>query len=368
MPELPQIPAAQNVAVSPFQMPFQPMTTDQFLAFNQQLFNQQLQQRHDIYAQTYQAIDKYGEMWQQQALDLDKQFMPQYAELYTGLMEQANPQFMDVYNALGGRVQEGLASGYELGAGLTHEMQQAIRAGQTARGNWIGNAPLAQEAFGMGEAAINLYNMRLGQAQNFLSGRQPSEFWGQLMGASKYGIWDAGASGAAANQALNPTVAPSVFGTVSQGLAQYNATAAGAYGSYIQGLIGAAQINNQSAFDRYSAQFDQFLYKQSVQQGLFSQPQVSSGGGGAGIGGAIGGAAIGAVGAAAAGAAAAICWVARKVIPDRWREFRHVLFTKAPAWFRQKYVTYGRRYSEDISSNQRDIERIRRAIERCLQF
>ena len=51
-----------------------------------------------------------------------------------------------------------LAAGYDLGAGLSREMEQSIRGAQTARGNIMGAAPTAQEAFGKGGASIDLYN------------------------------------------------------------------------------------------------------------------------------------------------------------------------------------------------------------------
>jgi hypothetical protein len=151
-------------------------------------------------------------------------------------------------------------------------------------------------------------------------------------------------------------------------------------------LIGAATINNQSAFDRYSAQFDQFLYGQSVQQGLFSQPSVAGGGGmggmmgglmggiGSGISAGIGAAALGAgatgaigagVGAAASAAAAAICWVARKALPHRWQEWRRWLLTQAPEDFKHQYIYHGRQLAESMS--EEDAVRIGKAMERCLQ-
>ena len=365
MAELPTVPAAQNVAISPFQMPFQPMSSAEYLQLNQQLFKQQLSQQSQALTWLGQNTPRILEG----QLYFSEEYAPQYMELFQGQLEEAAPEYLAAYRGLSENIQEGLEAGYDLGPSLTREIEQQIRAGQTARGNWLGTAPTAQEAFGTGQASIDLYNQRMAQAAGFAELRTPMEMWGGLAGiqpmsqlAPFLGYMGA-QQGAASSQASN------VFGTIANSRSNYNATAAGAYGSYVGGLVGAAQVNNQSAFDRYSAQFDQFLYKQSVQQGLFSQPSAAGGGG---MGG-FGTAAIGAVGAAAAGAAAAICWVARLVIPDRWREFRRFLFTKAPRDFRQKYVTYGRRYSEELGrsadtlSKQRDIERIRRAMLRCLQ-
>ena len=360
MPTMPTVPGATNLTIPQFSMPFQPLTLDQYLQFSQGIFDQQLDQREDLYANTFKAIEKYGDRWIGQALELDKEFMPQYSELYTGLLNQANPEFMPTYSALGQKVQEGLDAGYELGPDLSREVEQAIRGAQTARGNWLGPAPTAQEAFGMGSAAIDLYNTRIGQAQNFINSKQPTDMWGALQSSSKYGIWDA-AVPAAANYP-NPTVAPNVFGTVQQGLSSFNATSASAYGTYVSGLVGAQQLNNQSMFDTYNAKFDQFLYKSALQQGLFSQPSV--GGGGGGMGGQIAGAAIGGVATAASAAVSAICWLARKVIPGHWREFRRWLFTAAPEKIRLAYIFNARRWARDLT--EAEATRLAPLMEACI--
>jgi hypothetical protein len=372
-PKLPAVPAAQNVQVPQFQVPFQPVNSADYLKLQEQLFNQQLGQIRPLTSAMYEMQEDYGPMFAWQRLQMEKQFGPQFAEQLMSQLDIANPEFMPTYSALGERVQQGLEAGYELGPELSTEIQQAIRAAQTARGNWLGGAPTAQEAFGMGSAAISLYNQRLGAAQNFLNSKQPTDMWGALGMASGYQQ-----APAVYPQVLGSSAAATdVFGQIAASQANYNTVSANAYGTYVNGLVGAAQVNNQSAFDRYSAQFDQFLYRQSVQQGLFSQPSVAGGGGSGFLGAAIGGigsglatgigaAALGAgatgaigagVGAAASAAAAAICWVARKVIPDRWLEFRKWLFTQAPAWFRTKYVYSGRRLAEKLSGDH--LDRIR---------
>ena len=97
-------------------------------------------------------------------------------------MQSYDPQFRQTYKGLGARVNQGLKAGYELGPDLGREVTQAVRGAQTARGNILGAAPTAQEAFGTGQAALNLYNQRLGQAQNYLQGRNPMDMMGQAMG------------------------------------------------------------------------------------------------------------------------------------------------------------------------------------------
>ena len=106
----------------------------------------------------------------------------QFAGTANQLLQQYDPRFRQTYKALGARVNQGLRAGYELGPDLGREVTQAVRGAQTARGNILGAAPTAQEAFGTGQAALNLYNQRLGQAQNFLQGRNPMDMMGQVMG------------------------------------------------------------------------------------------------------------------------------------------------------------------------------------------
>jgi len=376
---LPEVPAPQNVQISPFEMPFQPVNTQQYLQFSDQQFEQMLGQQADLWNQQLSYIrpftqsmlemqQDYGDDYAANRLAIEQQFGPAFAEHYASQLNTANPQFMPLYNELGGQLLENLNLGMEMGPALTHEVEQGIRAAQTARGNWMGAAPTAQEAFGVGSSALALYNQRLGQAQNFLNSKQPSDMWAQMKVADAYMPVNSMIPNATW---MNSNVAPNVFGTVAGSQSSYNATAASAYGSYTQGQIGAAQVNNQSAFDAYNAQFDQFLYGQSVANGLYSTPQVGGGGMGGGmmggIGSALGGvgagltglAASGVIGAgataagvgvagAAAGAAAAICWLARKLIPDKWKSYRKYLFTMASAEERLDYIYNARRLANAI--------------------
>ena len=74
---------------------------------------------------------------------------------------------MNTYNLMAQNVESGLESGYELGDDLAREINQSIRGGQAARGNYLGPAATAQEAYGTGEAAVNLYNQRMQQGRTF---------------------------------------------------------------------------------------------------------------------------------------------------------------------------------------------------------
>ncbi len=399
--DLPSIPEAQNVQISPFEMPFQPVNTNQFMEFNQDQFDQQIRQQADLwnlemsymkpmagsmydvhqqydplYAQLgFDIQAQYAPQYSQLRLDIEKEYGPQFADYYMQQLQRANPMFMPTYMNLGNEINQNLMYGYELGPALEHEMEQNIRSAQTARGNWLGAAPTAQEAFGMGSASLDLYNTRMAQAQGFVNSKQPTDMWGQLSMANGYMPAPAVSAPMMYPQSnwMNSNVAPNVFGTVAQSESSYNSTAANAYGSYTQGLIGAANVNNESAFDRYNAQFDQFLYQQSAAAGLYSMPSMGGGMGGMGgmssmMGPMMGGLSTGMMGlatsgvigagataagvgvaGAAAGAAAAICWLSRKLIPDKWKSFRKYLFTKATDDERRDYIYNARRLANAIS-------------------
>jgi hypothetical protein len=113
--------------------------------------------------------------WQQA-----NQYGQGYVDLFNQYAQSTNPQFYDAYGQLGNSVQGELAAGYDLGAGLTREVQQGMRGQQAASGNYIGPAITAQEAFGTGEAAVNLYNSRVANTQNFLNGQQPADMWSKM--------------------------------------------------------------------------------------------------------------------------------------------------------------------------------------------
>jgi hypothetical protein len=142
-----------------------------------------------------------------------------------------------------------------------------------------------------------------------------------------------------------------------------------AQANYNNAMIGATNANNSGMFQAYDKSFDQFLYNESVAHGIYDTPQApntSAGQTGAIIGGvAQGVGAVGSAAAASAAASAAFCWLARRCIPDRWLEWRRFLFTKAPAWFRRKYI-YGAK-SLAYSISMEDEKEIASLMLSCLQ-
>lgn len=76
-----------------------------------------------------------------------------------------------------------LGLGYDLGDDLTDQIQQGVRGAQAARGNLFGSAPVSEEAFAIGDAAVRLRQQRLGNAASFLQGVTPVAQFSQISGA-----------------------------------------------------------------------------------------------------------------------------------------------------------------------------------------
>tara|TARA_Y100001973_G_C5147642_1_gene306297 strand:- start:706 stop:1236 length:531 start_codon:yes stop_codon:yes gene_type:complete len=86
---------------------------------------------------------------------------------------------------LGEEAKKDLEAGYGLGDELRQEVTQAVRGAQAARGNIMGDANAAAEAFAVGDAAIRLRQQRLANAASFLSGITPVAQFGAISGAQQ---------------------------------------------------------------------------------------------------------------------------------------------------------------------------------------
>src|SRR4029077_5263769 len=304
----PKIPEPQQVTpqtVPKFEkteVPYSPFSAQDFLNLNQRAMEQE-------FAFARQLIDLYNLSAQKNAaqrLALNQQYSMPLAQLRNQQLEAVDPQFMAMNRQLYGKVSEGLnfqdpagqavmadlAAGHNLGPVLQREIEQSIRGAQAARGNVLGAAPTAQEAFGTGQASENLYQSRLAaalgayqgrtaNAQNFLQGRQPTDLWPALNATEAYNP-----SGTYVDQSLGVNMANVASGS----MANYNQSFVTAGNAYNNALINATEANNQGAYQatsvnnqgiqqQYSNQWDQFLYKQALSAGLMTQPGVSSGGG-----------------------------------------------------------------------------------------
>ena len=240
---------------------------------------------------------------EQQILDT---YAPQFRQDYA-----KQQQRLDVYQAdidrLRGEAHKELGFGYELGDELGREVEQGIRAAQTARGNYLGPAATAQEAMGKGAAARQLYESRvsqfgqtlnaeqafMGARQNYLQGANPISMMGQAGAAT--GLMEGGFF--PGNQVDVGLGGQGFAGAVSGASNLFSSQSASA-SNFNSALINAFGQNAESAFNTYDRQYEQYLEKLAIKQGLFSQPSVGGGGGG---GMQMAGAAIGAVGAIGGG-------------------------------------------------------------------
>ena len=287
----PKIPEPQQVTpqtVPSLEKPtlqYQPFSFEDYGKLNDMVMQQQMK-----YAP--QIMDLYNLSAQKNAatrMALNQQYSLPLAQLRNQQLEAVDPNFMAVNRQLGAQVQGDLNLGYQLGPGLTRELQQGIRGAQTARGNVLGAAPTAQEAFGEGQASLAMYNQRLSNAQNYLQGRQPTDLWPALNATEAYNPNNAYVDQSLGAQAAN---------TIANSQANYNQSYANIGNAYNEALIQSTSVNNSGMIEgakvnqagmqtQYQNQWDQYLYKQALSAGILTQPGVA-GGGGAGAMGMIG--------------------------------------------------------------------------------
>jgi len=288
----PEIPQYQPASVA-----YQPMDADDYANMYSQIMRQQIRfapkiLQTQIDAQTglsRNAAQLMGETARTIAPDrlaLEQQYQPQFTAQMLATLQQADPEYTAVHKALGSEVMKDLESGYSLGPELQREVEQSIRAGQTARGNWMGNAPTAQEAFGTGSAAVNLRNQRMSNALNFQNSKSPTDFFGSLAPTS---AWSPSAP-IYPESSVNSGIPANIFGNVAQSQAQYN-----------NANLEATRANNNAMYQQYGLQWDRYGYDQAVAHGLYSP--VSSAGANPWMG-----AASGALSGAAAGTAIMPGW------------------------------------------------------------
>jgi hypothetical protein len=215
--------------------------------------------------QNFNLQKRYSGKYAQLAADTNAQYAPQNTQNFLDSINQADPEFLKVRNALGAQVAQGLKDGYSLGDDLSSQVEQDARAAQTARGNWYGPAPTADEAFQKAGARLNLYNQRQQAATNFLQSRGAGDLFAQYSQTMPY-----------APSASIPQVAATTFPQVGAAINQAN--------------------------QLYQNQFDNFLYNTSVANGLYNP--LSSGMSGGGMGGMATGILAGAASGAQAGSVA----------------------------------------------------------------
>jgi hypothetical protein len=145
-------------------------------------YNQQLQ--------ALQQLDPTGTMLQQAlgsqiGTDLNRGYVdPRQNALYNQLSGTVgqnlaqgalSPEQAAAYKALGQNVTTQMGLGTQLDPAFQRQLQQDIRAGQSARGNIYGNAATSAEALYQGQRAQQLQQQRIGNVQNYLQLQNPAQ-------------------------------------------------------------------------------------------------------------------------------------------------------------------------------------------------
>lgn len=235
------------------------------------------------------AVDltkQYAPQLAQLRSDVNSAYMPQNVAAYTGAINQADPYFQAARNQLGAQVTNDLSNGYNLGSDLEREVTQDLRKAQTARGNWLGPAATANEAFGKASAKLALYNQRQQNANAFLNGRSTSDMFSAYQPLEGY--QNVNVITPTGNY-VDASLPFSAAAQEAQNRNTYNAQGLQAYA--------ANQAARQQTYDNKWAQY---VYS----QGGYG----ATGGGGNPWGGMLGGAASGAVSGAAIGTAITPGW------------------------------------------------------------
>lgn len=231
----------------------------------------------------------------------------------TAAIRSANPQQAALLDMMNSMATEGLQAGSGLTPGLRREVQQSVRAGQSARGLGLGPNDAFQEAMTSGAAG-----------QNLLRSRQ--DFAGRVAGMNQAAVGDPFMSIVGRPSMITPYSQNSL--QQGQGAAMANAPQSDPFNQYAQDLY------NTNFNAAYSNVFNQRNNDTAREAAMMQM-----------IGSIVGG---------AGGAAGALCWVARAVYGDadlRWVDFREWLMEYASEKFRNWYKENGERYAARVAKN-----------------
>lgn len=158
-------------------------------------------------------------------MDIQKEYGPQMAQQQKEQLKAIDPDYYAAREGLGKQMLTELQSGRELTGKQRQNVEQSVRGAQTARGNVLGSANVAQEALAKFDVGEKLRQQRLSNVQGYLQGMPISAQLGSLAGAQQ---------GAAPfmPQQLQPGVGVAAGATGGQAL-QHSAST---YGTYVRGM------------------------------------------------------------------------------------------------------------------------------------
>jgi hypothetical protein len=149
----------------------------------EKLLKAQLGMAPDAAAMEQQLREIYAPQQMQVATDLYRQFSPQFGKINLRTLGKVDPASVAGREQLYENVSGDLAHKYELDPQFTAQLENGIRAAQSARGNFFGNAPANAESLYKGDAAMRVYQNRLDNMLRFLSAPTPESHFGELAGA-----------------------------------------------------------------------------------------------------------------------------------------------------------------------------------------
>jgi hypothetical protein len=119
---------------------------------------------------------------QQQAFNLYSQYAPQYAQANLKTLKQVDPQYMQLYGELSNAVSNDLSKGTQLTPQQLAQANAYIGGAQAARGNVLGNAPVAAQALYDSQLGQQLYQQRIANAENLMNSGGPESRFGEIGG------------------------------------------------------------------------------------------------------------------------------------------------------------------------------------------
>jgi hypothetical protein len=118
-------------------------------------------------------------------LELEQEYGPQYIEQARENIRLSDPEGWEARMLLHEMVMRDAERGGELSPDERREVQQAVRGGQVARGNVLGDAAAFEEAMETGDAAWRRQQQRMGNLASFTQGATPQAQFGQISRAQQ---------------------------------------------------------------------------------------------------------------------------------------------------------------------------------------
>lgn len=119
---------------------------------------------------------EYQKQYANSALNYEKQYGNQYLSQQLANLKASDPEYWQNYETQGAQVLADLQKGNAMSDSQVRASQQAIRAGQAARGNAYGNASAAQEVYNQFIAGEQLAQQRQAAATSFLKSSPYNRF------------------------------------------------------------------------------------------------------------------------------------------------------------------------------------------------